>query len=69
MILHLFNLVQKFENVDEDDVISAQALQANWSKVSAAIPPKFFERVVSMLPMHVPYMTNKDLVRTLEVLV
>jgi len=61
--------VQRLENVEEDDVISAQALKANWGAVSAGIPHKFFERVVSMLPMHVPYMTNKDLVRTLEVLV
>ena len=58
------------ENVDEDDVISAQAMgQNNWGAVSKAIPINFFERVVSMLPMHVPYMTNKDLVTTLEVMV
>ena len=58
------------ENVDEDDVISAQAMgQSNWGAVSRAIPINFFERIVSMLPMHIPYMTNKDLVSTLEVMV
>ena len=51
-------------------MISAQVLaDNNWRAVSEAVPEMFFERVVSMLPMHVPYMVNKDLVTTLEVLV
>ena len=70
IILHLFHHVKEVEFGDEVDVISPEALhQKNWQSVSDVIPEHFFERVVSMLPMHIPRMTNQDLVRTLEVLV
>ena len=32
-------------------------------------PEEFFERIVSILPMHVGFLSNSELVRTLEVLV
>jgi len=31
--------------------------------------PEFFERIVGLLPMHVPFLNNEQLVQTLEVLV
>ena len=31
--------------------------------------PAFFERIVALIPLQIPFMTIKDLVRTLEVLV
>ena len=32
-------------------------------------PVEFFERIVAILPMHIGFLSNKELVRTLEVLV
>jgi len=32
-------------------------------------PAEFFERIVAILPMHIGFLSNKELVRTLEVLV
>ena len=53
-----------------EDVIAVNDVnRQEWSRVADAIPASFFERLVGMLPMHVPKMTNRDLVRTLEVLV
>ena len=51
-------------------MISALSLgDQGWSNVDKCLPEAFFERIVGMLPMHVPRMNNRDLVRTLEVLV
>lgn len=70
LLLKIFNQVKDFELFDEEDVISAAILKKEEIRqISAAIPSNFFERVVAMLPMHVPYMTNRDLITTLEVLV
>ena len=70
LILSLFHQVKEVEFGQVEDVISPEALLTNnWESVSKVIPENFFERVVSLLPMHVPKMTNQDLVRTLEVLV
>ena len=68
--MSLFNNLDEIEFGDTDDVISAEALfQRDWKSVSDVIPRHFFERVVGLLPMHVPRMTNQDLISTLEVLV
>ena len=48
-------------------VVEAHDVQQR--RIADAIPNNFFERIVGMLPMHVPKMTNRDLVSTLEVLV
>lgn len=58
-MLRLVHNLQTFATVSSDDVISQQALsKGNWREVAKRIPDHFFERIVSMLPMHVPYMTH-----------
>ena len=71
LVLSLFHQVSSLGGlIDDDDVVSATALSnSQWSNLEKALPGNFFERVVSMLPMHVPKMTSEDLIRTLEVLV
>ena len=74
LMLRLFNEVKMLEFGREVDVISPEAAfqdayKKNFKKISEGIPDNFFARVTGMLPMHVPSMTNKDLLTTLEVLV
>ena len=70
-MLHMFNEISASELLHGDDVISTSQVlqQQDGRRIAEAIPKNFFERLVSMLPMHVPKMTNRDTVRTLEVLV
>ena len=70
LMLHIFDTIQELELGDVDDVISVEAYtQRDQQSLSEVLPTNFFERLVAMLPMMVPQMTNRDLVRTLEILV
>lgn len=69
-MLHTFNQIKDYEQMLGEDVIVAEdVVRQDWSRVADSLPNNFFERLVAMLPMHVPKMTNRDLVRTLQVLV
>ena len=70
LMLSIFHTIKDIDSDDTADVISNQNVASTtWKNVQDKIPDNFFERLVSMLPMHIPQMTNRDLVSTLEVLV
>ena len=68
LMLHIFDAMHEIES-GVDDVISAEAVKRKKHNLQAVLPRNFFERLVAMLPMMVPQMTNRDLIRTLEILV